>query len=141
MDFGSIDEAIAYVENSINSVMPNLGNHLDDLMKYAINHDIYSAHPNTTDTRTGQLGNCVEIRNDGMTLEGEYMDNGSWYSLVGKSEGEHFFPLEGYKVGKVWAKNGGYYSATPLDTAFDKAQAELPKELVDYLRGMGIPRV
>lgn len=140
MTFNSIEEAMAYIENVVASSMPRMGEEMKRIMKESIDKEIYSHHPNTTGTRTGQLGNSaeiIEVSNNGVTTE--YMDNGDWESLWGKTKGQHFFPLEGFLAGSVLAPGGGYYQADPTTEAFFQCNEEIPIELKQYLLSRGIP--
>lgn len=140
MEFTSIEEVTAFIERAVADSMDNIGHEMVEIMKDEIKDKIYQDHPNTTGTRTGQLENSpqiVEKSNNSVTTE--YLDNGKWTSLFGKSKGEHFFPLEGFLVGSVLAPNGGYYSADPHESAVNKCETEIPKLLVNFLRNKGIP--
>lgn len=140
MEFKSIEEVNAFVEKVVAEGMEIMGNEMVEIMKDEIRNKIYQDHPNTTGTRTGQLENSPEIvekNNNSVTTE--YLDNGEWTSLFGKSKGNHFFPLDGYLKGTVLAPNGGHYSANPHESAMSKCESEIPRLLVDFLRSRGIP--
>ena len=137
MDFNSINEAIAFIENAVASSLPQMGEEMKLIMKESIDKEIYNHHGNNTGTRTGQLGNCaeiVEIDNKGVATE--YTDKGSWTSAI---TGEKFFPLEGFLAGSVWAPGGGYYQADPTTEAFFECNERIPNELKSYLQNLGIP--
>lgn len=137
MEFSSLDEAINYIKQAIASSMLPIGDEMEEIMKKAIQTDIYDSHSPEVYNRTGQLGETPTITHadaNGVTVE--YADNGDWSSAI---TGEHFFPLYGFKAGKVWSPNGGYYSADPTTTAFIECQERIPEELVALLRNMGIP--
>ena len=92
MEFDSLESCISYIKSCMAVAAPIVGEEMKEIMKQAIETDIYSAHGNTTGTRTGALGNCAEITEASMNgVTTEYMDNGGWSSAI---TGEGFFPLE-----------------------------------------------
>ena len=137
MEFDSLESCISYIKSCMAAAAPIVGEEMKEIMKQAIETDIYSAHGNTTGTRTGALGNCAEITEASMNgVTTEYMDNGGWSSAI---TGEGFFPLEGFLGGSVWAPGGGYYSADPASTAFNECLDRIPEEYRRILAGMGVP--
>lgn len=137
MNFNSLDEAIAYIENAVSDAMPQMGEHMTDIMKEEIDKQIYSHHGNNTGTRTGQLGNSANVvAMDKNSVTTEYLDNGSWTSV---KTGEKFFPLEGFLSTSVWAPGGGYYYADPHTESLFKCIDEIPNELKMFLMSRGIP--
>ena len=141
MIFDSLDEVVRYVEGAVLDSMPDIGKYMMEIMEEALLTDIYLDHePNMYD-RTGDLLNTpkvVDYNKNGIIVEYNE-DGGSWTSYVGARAGEHFFPLAGYEVGKVWAPAGGYYEANPVKTALENCEKEIPNDLKRLLREKGIP--
>ena len=137
MTFNSIEEMNAFIEQALTNGMDAMGEEMKRIMIEAIETDIYEDHPNTTGTRTGQLKESAQVSDiTNTSVEVEYADNGDWESAI---SGEHFFPLEGFKSGSVWAPNNSYYSADPTETAFRECEEQIPELLKKFLQGQGIP--
>ena len=137
MNFDSIEACLAYIEQCLGMGLENAGEEIKRIMEEQLNKEIYQNHSPTMYDRTGQLGESISVTEQtNKSVNVEYQDNGDWNSV---KTGEHFFPLEGFRSGSVWAPNGGRYQADPLKEAFEISKQEIPEILKRYLQGLGIP--
>ena len=131
------------VENYINKVkadsMRELGECVEDIMKEEIEEQVYDAYPDN-EHRTGQLIESVEItRILDDKVEISWRDNGDWYSIIKRSKGEqpdHMYVIHGHEMGKVWGRMNK--PTTLVETSTERAEKEVPEELIKILRSKGI---
>lgn len=146
MDFNSIDEAIAFIENAIPNALNECSYDMQEIMIDEIVKQVYKGHTSESYPRTGQLMDTpqmVEITNDSVTME--FVDNGDWHSVFPPHE--HMFAFAAEEAGKVWDKgtnsNTGEYKYKPAtnmhEASFNRCQNEIPNKLKEYLLSTGIP--
>jgi hypothetical protein len=86
--------------------------------------------------RTGELLNTpqvISVSSDGIVTE--FVDNGNWFSLVGKTKGQHFFALEGLEGGYSWGRG----ATSIYSTSVDRCNNRIPDYYARCLRAFGIP--
>ena len=96
----------------------------------------YNSYSPSMYVRTGDLLNTPQIiqaNSSGMTTE--FVDNGGWYSLVGKTKGQHFFALEGLEGGYSWGRG----ATNIYPTSLAKCYAIIPEKYEQCLNAFGIP--
>lgn len=131
------------VENYINKVkadsMRELGECVEDIMKEEIEEQVYDAYPDN-EHRTGQLIESVEItRILDDKVEISWRDNGDWFSIIKRSNHEkpdHMYVIHGHEMGKVWGRMNK--PTTLVKTSTERAEKEVPEELIKILRSKGI---
>jgi hypothetical protein len=87
-------------------------------------------------SRTGDLLNTPQIiQADSSGMTTEFVDNGGWYSLVGRTAGQHFFALEGLEAGTSWGRGAtNIYSFSAV-----KCYSNIPDKYKKCLISFGIP--
>ena len=131
------------VENYINKVkadsMRELGECVEDIMKEEIEEQVYDAYPDN-EHRTGQLIESVEItRILDDKVEISWRDNGDWFSIIKRNNHEkpdHMYVIHGHEMGKVWGRMNK--PTTLVKTSTERAEKEVPEELIKILRSKGI---
>ena len=131
------------VENYINKVkadsMRELGECVEDIMKEEIEEQVYDAYPDN-EHRTGQLIESVEItRILDDKVEISWRDNGNWFSIIKRAKGDdddHMYVIHGHEMGKVWGRMNK--PTTLVETSTERAEKEVPYELIKILRSKGI---
>ena len=131
------------VENYINKVkadsMRELGECVEDIMKEEIEEQVYDAYPDN-EHRTGQLIESVEItRILDDKVEISWRDNGDWFSIIKRNNHEkpdHMYVIHGHEMGKVWGRMNK--PTTLVETSTERAEKEVPYELIKILRSKGI---
>ena len=131
------------VENYINKVkadsMRELGECVEDIMKEEIEEQVYDAYPDN-EHRTGQLIESVEItRILDDKVEISWRDNGDWFSIIKRNNHEkpdHMYVIHGHEMGKVWGRMNK--PTTLVETSTERAEKEVPEELIKILRSKGI---
>ena len=82
---------------------------------------------------TFQIFDSVISQAGGLEAMAEFVDNGSWRSLItGEEVGN---PIKFLEAGTTWNRG----ASNIMDTSFDRAQTEIPDKLKAYLRARGIP--
>lgn len=146
MDFGSLEEAIAYIEQAIPDALYDVSFDMRDIMVEEIMDQIYRKNNPIEYKRTGQLmesPGLVDINPTSITME--FQDNGDWRDALG-SKG-HAFPLEKFEEGKVWGVGTNsdksifnYLPATNImDESVNKCEQEIPDKFRAFLQSKGIP--
>lgn len=135
MEFGSISEMESYAKSLMNISAMICAEEMIEIMKEQI-QDAYNSYQPSIYVRTGELletPQIVSASSDGM--ETEFEDNGNWFSLVGKTAGQHFFALEGLEGGSTWGRG-----ATQIyDFSVSQCQSKIPDLYIEHLRRMGVP--
>lgn len=135
MEFKSIDEAVNYIKSICSLGMNPMAEEIKEIMKDEILLSIYEKYDPKVYDRTGDLENSPQITGiDSNTAEVEYEDNGDWRSQGGR--GEHFFPLEGFKVGAVWGREGEEIDVVEDSKA--KCEIAIPPKFKEYLINKGL---
>ena len=132
------------VENYINKVkadsMKELGECVEDIMKEEIEEQVYDAYKPRFYERTDQFINSVGItRILDDKVEISWRDNGDWYSIIKRSKGEqpdHMYVIHGHEMGQVWGRM--HKPTTLVETSTERAEKEVPEELIKILRSKGI---
>lgn len=135
MEFNSINEAVNYIKSIAATGMNSMGEEMQDILKSEILLNIYEKYSPTIYDRTGDLEDTPQISEiDWNSVEVEYEDNGDWRSKGGT--GDHFFPLEGFKAGTVWGREGEKIDV--VKDAKSKCENDIPPKFKDYLISKGL---
>lgn len=125
MEFSSFQDAMAYIQSSIASTMPEIAEEIKIIMK-----------DTTIDQVTGWSGdifNSIEKTATSDTAVASFGDNGGWTSLVtGEEVGN---PIKFLEAGTTWNRG----ASDIMDTSFELSQEIIPQKLKDYLIALGIP--
>ena len=132
------------VENYINKVkadsMRELGECVEDIMKEEIEEQVYDAYKPRFYERTDQFINSVGItRILDDKVEISWRDNGDWFSIIKRNNHEkpdHMYVIHGHEMGKVWGRMNK--PTTLVETSTERAEKEVPYELIKILRSKGI---
>lgn len=137
--FKSLKDALIYIEKAKVDSMKEIGECVEDIMKEEIEEQVYDAYPDN-EHRTGQLIESVEITkllDD--RVEVSWRDNGDWFSIIKRSNHEkpdHMYVIHGHEMGKVWGRMNK--PTTLVKTSTQRAEKEVPDELIKILRSKGI---
>ena len=137
--FKSLKDALIYIEKAKVDSMKEIGECVEDIMKEEIEEQVYDAYPDN-EHRTGQLSESVEITkllDD--RVEVSWRDNGDWFSIIKRSNHEkpdHMYVIHGHEMGKVWGRMNK--PTTLVKTSTQRAEKEVPDELIKILRSKGI---
>lgn len=137
MVFDSLGELEAYVLKTMDSCAKLSAEQMLEIMRDEI-EQAYNSYSPSMYVRTGALLNTPEVisaNRSGMVTE--FMDNGGWYSLVGKTKGQHFFALEGLENGTTWGR--GATNIVSFSTV--KCYAVIPDFYRQCMEAFGIPIV
>ena len=135
MVFDSLSELKTYVERAMENSAKKSAEEMLEIMREEI-LDAYGSYSPKVYERTGDLENTPQIivaDQSGMTTE--FMDNGGWYSLVGRTAGQHFFALEGLEAGTSWGRG----ATNIYETSKARCYVMIPDYYIKYMRALGIP--
>lgn len=135
MIFDSLADLERYVKNIMNDCAYLCAEEMLEIMREEI-EDAYSSYNPKMYVRTGDLLNTPQIiqaNNKGMITE--FVDNGGWYSLVGKTAGHHFFALEGLEGGYTWDRP----TTNIHPNSIQKCYSRIPEYYEKCLNAFGIP--
>lgn len=125
MQFNSLEEALAYIRESVASTMPEIAQEIKIIMD-----------DTTIDQVTGwtdQIFDSVVPEADGTTAMASFKDTGHWESAVtGKEVGN---PIKFLEAGSTWNRG----ASDIIDTSFELSQEIIPQKLKEYLMALGIP--
>ena len=137
--FKSLKDALNYIEKAKVDSMKEIGECVEDIMKEEIEEQVYDAYPDN-EHRTGQLIESVGItRILDDKVEISWRDNGDWFSIIKRSNHEkpdHMYVIHGHEMGKVWGRMNK--PTTLVKTSTERAEKEVPEELIKILRSKGI---
>ena len=137
--FKSLKDALNYIEKAKVDSMKEIGECVEDIMKEEIEEQVYDAYPDN-EHRTGQLIESVGItRILDDKVEISWRDNGNWFSIIKRAKGEkpdHMYVIHGHEMGKVWGRMNK--PTTLVKTSTERAEKEVPEELIKILRSKGI---
>ena len=137
--FKSLKDALNYIEKAKVDSMKEIGECVEDIMKEEIEEQVYDAYPDN-EHRTGQLIESVGItRILDDKVEISWRDNGDWFSIIKRAKGEkpdHMYVIHGHEMGKVWGRMNK--PTTLVKTSTERAEKEVPEELIKILRSKGI---
>lgn len=106
-------------------------------MRRLIRTQIYDTYNPRYYGRTGQLGDTpLAIASTG-TIKWEYTDSGNWISYKGANQGQHFFPLHGFKSGKVWSTRGYRPQIDMLEITIKSFETLMPNEYLKIMKSFG----
>lgn len=135
MVFDSLSELKAYVERAMESSAEKSADEMLEIMREEI-EDAYGSYSPSMYDRTGDLENTPQIISaDKSGMEVEFADNGGWYSLVGKTAGQHFFALVGLESGTSWGRG----ATNIYETSKQRCYAMIPEYYVRCMKALGIP--
>ncbi len=135
MIFNSMADLRAYVLSAMEDCAQICAEEMLEIMREEI-ENAYNSYSPSQYVRTGDLLNTPQIikaNNDGMVTE--FVDNGGWFSLVGKTAGQHFFALEGLEGGTTWNRGATNIYPTSVSRCYDY----IPMYYERCLNAMGIP--
>ena len=138
--FKNLKSALDYIEKVKADGMKELGECVEDIMKEEIQEQVYDAYNPKEYQRTNQFINSVgitDISDD--KVEISWRDNGDWYSVIKRDRGEepdHMYVIHGHEMGRVWGRE--HLPTTLVETSTERAEREVPEELIKYLRSKGI---
>ena len=135
MVFDSLAELKTYVERAMATSAERSAEEMLEIMREEISYAYSGYNPKVYD-RTGDLENTPQIiiaDENGMTTE--FMDNGGWYSLVGKTAGQPFFALEGLEAGTSWGRG----ATNIYETSKTRCYAMIPDYYIRCMKALGIP--
>lgn len=123
MVFKSIDEMRRYTLRIMDDCATLTAQEMVDIMKRKI-EEAYRSYSPKMYVRTMDLMNTPqEVMANNKKIVTEFMDNGGWYSLVGRTQGQHFFALEGLEGGYSWGRGAtNIYEEAKQDCFTDGVQ-------------------
>lgn len=125
MVFSDLESALAYIRMVVNQAMYEMADEIKLIMDEVTQEQV--------EGWTYQIFDSVISQAAGLEAMAEFVDNGSWVSLItGEEVGN---PIKFLEAGTTWNKG----ATNIMDTSFDRAQAEIPDKLKAYLRARGIP--
>ena len=125
MVFGDLESALAYIRMVVNQAMYEMADEIKLIMDEVTQEQI--------EGWTYQIFDSVISQATGLEAMAEFVDNGSWVSLItGEEVGN---PIKFLEAGTTWNRG----ASNIMDTSFGRAQAEIPDKLKAYLRARGIP--
>ena len=125
MVFGDLESALAYIRMVVNQAMYEMADEIKLIMDEVTQEQV--------EGWTYQIFDSVISQAAGLEAMAEFVDNGSWVSLItGEEVGN---PINFLEAGTTWNRG----ASNIMDTSFGRAQAEIPDKLKAYLRARGIP--
>lgn len=125
MVFGDLESALAYIRMVVNQAMYEMADEIKLIMDEVTQEQV--------EGWTYQIFDSVISQAAGLEAMAEFVDNGSWRSLItGEEVGN---PIKFLEAGTTWNRG----ASNIMDTSFDRAQSEIPDKLKAYLRARGIP--
>lgn len=125
MVFSDLESALAYIRMVVNQAMYEMADEIKLIMDEVTQEQV--------EGWTYQIFDSVISQAAGLEAMAEFVDNGSWVSLItGEEVGN---PIKFLEAGTTWNRG----ASNIMDTSFDRAQAEIPDKLKAYLRARGIP--
>lgn len=125
MVFGDLESALAYIRMVVNQAMYEMADEIKLIMDEVTQEQV--------EGWTYQIFDSVISQAAGLEAMAEFVDNGSWVSLItGEEVGN---PIKFLEAGTTWNRG----ASNIMDTSFGRAQAEIPDKLKAYLRARGIP--
>ena len=138
--FKSLKDVENYINKAKADSMKELGECVEEIMKEEIEEQVYNAYKPEYYRRTNELFNSpgiTKILDD--KVEISWRDNGNWYSVIKRARGEqpdHMYVIHGHEMGKVWGRMNK--PTTLVETSTERAEKEVPEELIRILRSKGI---
>jgi hypothetical protein len=135
MIFDSLAELESYVRGVMDKCAGICAEEMLEIMREEI-ENAYNSYSPSMYSRTGDLLNTPQIiQADSSGMTTEFVDNGGWYSLVGRTAGQHFFALEGLEAGTSWGRGAtNIYSFSAV-----KCYSNIPDKYKKCLISFGIP--
>ena len=125
MVFSDLESALAYIRMVVNQAMYEMADEIKLIMDEVTQEQV--------EGWTYQIFDSVISQAAGLEAMAEFVDNGSWVSLItGEEVGN---PIKFLEAGTTWNRG----ASNIMDTSFDRAQTEIPDKLKAYLRARGIP--
>ena len=125
MVFSDLESALAYIRMVVNQAMYEMADEIKLIMDEVTQEQV--------EGWTYQIFDSVISQAAGLEAMAEFVDNGSWVSLItGEEVGN---PIKFLEAGTTWNRG----ASNIMDTSFGRAQTEIPDKLKAYLRARGIP--
>lgn len=135
MVFDSLSDLKKYVENAMEISAKKSADEMLEIMREEI-RDAYGSYSPSVYDRTGELENTPQlISADNHGMEVEFADNGGWYSLVGRTAGQHFFALVGLESGTSWGRG----ATNIYEGSKQRCYAMIPDYYIRCMKALGIP--
>ena len=125
MVFSDLESALAYIRMVVNQAMYEMADEIKLIMAEVTQEQV--------EGWTYQIFDSVISQAGGLEAMAEFVDNGSWVSLITGDEVGN--PIKFLEAGTTWNRG----ASNIMDTSFGRAQAEIPDKLKAYLRARGIP--
>lgn len=125
MEFNSLEEAMAYINQSITNSMPEVANEIKIIMD---DNTI-----NQVEGWTGQIFDSVVPNSNGNMAEAGFEDVGSWYSLISGEEVGN--PIKFLEAGSTWNRS----ASNIMEESYKQSLITIPDEFKKRLIGLGIP--
>ena len=138
--FKSLKDVENYINKAKADSMKELGECVEEIMKEEIEEQVYNAYKPEYYRRTNELFNSpgiTKILDD--KVEISWRDNGNWYSVIKRARGEkpdHMYVIHAHEMGTVWGRENE--PTTLVETSTERAEKEVPEELIKILRSKGI---
>ena len=128
MVFSSVEECIAYIESAIADCMPLLSKEIKIIMDDVTRQQVRGW--------SNQIFSSVMPKNDSMSAEASFEDNGHWYSLAGETKGQEVGnPIKFLEAGTTWNRG----ASTIMSTSTSRAESEIPRKFLMFMKAKGIP--
>ena len=135
MIFDSMTELRSYVLRVMNDCAQICAEEMLEIMREEI-ENAYNDYSPSMYVRTGDLLNTPQIiQADSSGMTTEFVDNGGWYSLVGRTKGQHFFALEGLEGGYSWGRGATNIHPTSVLRCYEY----IPQYYERTMNALGIP--
>ena len=141
MVFDSMGELRNYVLGVMDSCAEICAEEMLEIMEKEINEQVYNGYSPNMYVRTGDLAKTpTKISANRTGMHTRFEDNGGWYSLVGNSAGQHFFPFYGleenlHSTGGTWGRD----STNVIEQSMVNCYAQIPDKYKEAMIAFGIP--
>lgn len=127
MEFGSIDEVVAYVKSAIADSMNEVADEMVNIAKEETDSQLmgYSGS-------TGQTVGNIEPTSVSSTMAEITWRDGDWFSVF---TGEHVYAPLMRELGYTW----GVSASNFVESSYNQIENEIPRLFVSLLRARGIP--
>lgn len=131
--FKSLEDLMVYVNKATTNSMREVGEELKEVMKDAIDDEVYNSYDPKVYERTEQLKNMVELTDVGNnSAEVRVTHTGGHISYI---KGTRFYVPYGLEDGHTWGRG-----ATDIEgCAMDKAEDRIPEKYKQAMNSRGIP--
>lgn len=125
MEFGSLQDAMAYIESSITNTMPEIAEEIKIIMDNVTIDQV--------EGWSGDIFNSVEKTATSNSAMASFGDKGNWTSLITDQPVGN--PIKFLEAGTTWGRG----ASDIMDKSFELSQEIIPEKLKNYLIALGIP--